>query len=99
MPWSFDLVVFCIMVRAGELNPAEQMVLRVIAPIENQKLFCTRQHRAVRGKAAKLEAMQTQDLAMRLLDSSLSLMMPPANELKRPPTARDIALATAYWFL
>ena len=99
LPMSFDRVVFCIIVIAGDVNEDDSSVFRVMALIESQKLPRIRQQIAVNGKATKLLAMQTQDFARRLDDSNLSEMMPPAREEIRPPIASDNAFATANYCL
>ena len=95
MPWFLPLVVFCIIVRAGALNPAEITVLQVIMANENQKLFEQRQQSAVRGNAIRLEIMQIEDLAVSDFFSNLSLKIPPITEAVIPPIVKDRAFATA----
>ena len=99
LPMSFDRVVFCIIVIAGDVNEEDSRVFSVIALMDSQKLPRMRQHSAVSGKAIKLLAMQTHDLARRFLDSNLSEMIPPANEEIKPPIASDSALTTANYCL
>ena len=99
LPWSLLEVVFCIIVMAGDWNPPESSVLRVIITIENQKFPWHRQHAAVRGKAMKLLHMHTIDFARRFFFSKMSLIIPPKREERKPQTAREAALATAYWLL
>lgn len=85
------------MVIAGELKEADSRVLIVMVPIENQKLDCTRQHRAVNGKAKKLLIMQILDLAVKLsFVSSLSLKIPLIIFEARPPNARENAFKMEY---
>ena len=67
--------------------------------IENQKLPCIEVHIAVRGNAIMLLKIHTYDLAIKLLDSKTSLIIPPANEENNPPQANDAAFQTAYWSL
>jgi hypothetical protein len=95
-PWSLLEVVFCIIVIAGDWNPPERRVLRVIMAMENQKLVWHKQHMAVSGKAMKLLAMQTLDFALRSLFSNWSLKIPPRREERNPQTASEAAFATAY---
>jgi hypothetical protein len=85
------------MVMAGELNDADNSVFRVMALMENQKLFCTRQHSAVNGKARKLLNMHILDLAVKFVFvSSRSLRIPLIMLEMRPPNAREKALIIEY---
>ena len=58
LPWSFDLVVFCIIVIAGLVNVEDSTVFIVIAAMEIQKLPLTIQAKAVKGKAVMELKMQ-----------------------------------------
>lgn len=88
------------MVMAGELNEADRKVLSVMQLIENQKLFWTRQHRAVRGKANKLLAIHICDFAFKFsLVSSLSLNIPLSKFDTRPPMASEAAFNIEYYVL
>lgn len=97
LPTCLLSVVFCIIVIAGELKDADSSVFKVIAEIENQKLFCTRQHSAVNGKAKKLLTMHILDFAVKfVLVSSRSLRIPLIKFETRPPNASEKALIIEY---
>lgn len=85
------------MVIAGELNDAESSVLSVIALIENQKLFWTKQQRAVKGNAKKLLNIQIFDFAVKFcLVSKRSLRIPLSIFEKNPPKASENAFIIEY---
>lgn len=84
------------MVIAGEVYEADKKVFSVIVDIENQKLFCTRQHIAVKGNAKKLLNMHIFDLIVKFsLVSSLSLRIPLMRLETKPPMANEEALMMA----
>ena len=97
LPCSWLLVVFCIMVMAGELKEAERKVLSVIMTMENQKFLVIRQQRAVSGKAMKLLYMHIFDLIVKFsLVSRRSLRMPLARLDINPPHAKENAFMIEY---
>lgn len=92
--------MFYIIVIAGELKDADNKVLRVIADIEIQKLFWTRQQIAVKTNARKLLTMQIFAFAVGFsFVSRRSLNMPLTKFDPNPPKASEIALIIAYYVL
>ena len=88
------------MVIAGELNDADNKVLIVMVEIENQKLFWTKQQRAVKGKAKKLLRIQILDFAVKFsFVSRRSLRIPLSIFDIKPPKAKENAFRIEYYVL
>lgn len=95
LPYFEGLVVFCIMVIAGESQLSAKRYLTERQPIASQKLSWRRNIPNVKGMEIAYPMIQTQAMVIGCLVPYLSLTMPPMTAEMNPRTLRLRALAEA----